>query len=278
MGKILSPSKGKWPKKALGVAVKRDGSRWSTSELEHYSTENIAARIGATLDDTSQLIQQLKPHGVIKTVSESSILNIQEDHLENADDISSIVEDSQTLYKFTFVGVVCQSKYIIKVLPKYIPSEDTSAFEKLRQVLQVIHKYNGKTNTVPVTTEGEQNELTNVLAVQLFLISDFMENGIYTNYKDTLSLDNEGEIDWNHTVNELDPLIINGEPFYTNFYARNSEEDNSDFFRRLHICIAADALQELRKQSLDALFSISAEIESPVQLADLGDILSSNTN
>ena len=241
-------------------------------ELQPYSKEDIAARLGATMDDTSQLIQHLKLHGVIKPVSKSSRLSLQEDRLESTDDISSVIEDARTCYNFIFVGVVCKSEYVIKVLPKYITVDDTTAFDKLRQVLQVIHKYNSQTQEVTVATGGEQNASTNLLDIQIFLVSDFMENGIYTNYKDTLSLDKEGEIDWNHTVNELDPLIINGAPFYTDFYARNSEVDDGDFLRRLHVCIAADALHELRKQSLDALFSISAEIDSPGPIADLGDI------
>jgi hypothetical protein len=241
-------------------------------ELQHYSKEDIAARLGTTQDDISQLIKHLKLYGVIRPVSENVRLSLQEDRLETTNDILSAIEDARTRYNFTFVGIVCKGDYVIKVLPKYISEDDTTAFDKLRQVLQVIHKYNSKTYTIPLATGDDQNALTNLLAIQLFLISDFMENGIYTNYKETLSLNNEGEIDWNHTVNELDPLIFNGAPFYMDFFSRNSDEDDGDFFRRLHVCIAADALQELKKQSLDALFSISAEIDSPEPIENLGDI------
>ena len=68
----------------------------------------------------------------------------------------------------------------------------------------------------------------------LFLIEDYYEHGIYTNVKNIIEINGNGEIDWNRTVNENLAIIQDNKPFYIELQTRHKMNDLYDYFRVLH--------------------------------------------
>mgnify|MGYP000473706957 FL=1 len=76
-----------------------------------------------------------------------------------------------------------------------------------------------------------------MLAVMLWLIHDYYENGSYSNAHDIIELNGEGEIVWDKTINETFAVISENRPYYPDLYTRRHVSDDADFFKRLHECI-----------------------------------------
>lgn len=100
------------------------------------------------------------------------------------------------LYVFTFVGVIVVAGRALKCYPKYLLSKENPT-EELQQILKVLEKYNSKEQIVRMFNDSSESQSFNLLAVLLFLLQDYFENGAYTNTEDIIESNGSGEILWN---------------------------------------------------------------------------------
>ena len=56
--------------------------------------------------------------------------------------------------------------------------------------------------------------ILNLLAVFLFLIYDYYENGVYNNTQEIIESNGSGEILWDRTINETFTLLSGNTPYY----------------------------------------------------------------
>lgn len=85
-----------------------------------------------------------------------------------------------------------------------------------------------------------QNSSFNLLAVMLFLLDDYHQNGLYINTEDIVELNGEGPILWEQTINNGFAIISNNRPYYVDLYTHRSVDDENDFFYRLHKCVVTE--------------------------------------
>jgi len=155
-------------------------------------------------------------------------------------------------------------------IPKYIKT-GVYPLEEMRQVLKVLARYNTRDQIVRMYTETDSGQSFNLLALMLALLSDYHENGIYTNTQDIIESNGLGEILWDKTINEAFALLSANRPYYPELKTRRRAQDEYDYFRRLHACVLTAVSEELDKTDLPGLFDIATVRLSDELMDDFGD-------
>ena len=177
--------------------------------------------------------------------------------------------------KFQFVGIIIIEDFVINCYPKYVPeniADEKIISDVFGQVLRVLRKYKkSKKEDFSYKRGNLDEESFNLVSLMLFFIEDYYENGVYTNIKNILEINGNGEINWDKTINDTFPLIENEEPYYTELYTRYKLNNLYDYFRVLHECIITECSNFLEDANLLDFFDLTPIELSDKTLEDLGD-------
>jgi hypothetical protein len=119
--------------------------------------------------------------------------------------------------------------------------------------------------------DNSQSSAFNLLAVMIFLLQDYYENGTYNNTQDIIETNGSGEILWDKTINETFTFLSNNRPYYTELFTQKRINNDYDYFKRLHECIISICSKELDDADLLALFEILPVEVSDEDLHDFGE-------
>ncbi len=241
-------------------------------EQKRYTQTELSSILECMESETVGYIRKLKEYGVLKAVKsldwQKDLSDLQEEDIEIADVEAG---ENRYLYVFTFVGVIVVAGRALKCYPKYLLTKQNPA-EELKQVIKVLEKYNSKEQIVRMFNDSSESQSFNLLAVLLFLLQDYYENGVYTNSEDIIESNGSGEILWERTINETFTLLSNNRPYYTDLRTKRRISDEYDYFKRLHECIVTRASNELKEADLLDLFEITEVDLTDEELDDFGDI------
>lgn len=240
-------------------------------EQKRYTQDELRKVFECTTDETVQIIRKLKEYGIVKNVKKSDRQSMLSDLVEEDIRVTDIESGERELYYvFSFVGVIVVYGRVLKCYPKYINSSDNPIIQ-MKQILRVLEKYNSKEQVIKLYNESDDGGSFNLLAVMLYLLQDYYDNGIYTNDVEVIETNGTGEILWDRTINETFSYISNNRPYYTELQTKKRVLDEYDFIRRLHSCILTKFSEELEESDLPELFNIVTVELSEEQLEDLGD-------
>ena len=228
-------------------------------ERKHYSLQEITDNlINTNMEETRRIVGILKKYGVVKAVKKN---RPDFDDLSNEDIVLTDVIDSSSdiEYIFDYVGVVVIEGQVFKCYPKYIKSTE-HLFENLKQVLKVIKKYNASEQLIYLFNGEDDSKIFNRLAVSIHLLETYYADGLYTNQKEIIKTNGEGEILWDKTINETFAIIQNNKPYYVELQTKNTIDNDYDYFRRLHECVLTQCSRELSDAGLLELFELT-EVE-----------------
>ncbi len=240
-------------------------------EQKRYTQEELCDIFACDDEKVVSFIRKLKEFGVLKTVKSSDAQKNMAELLDEDIEITDVeVGENEYLYVFTFVGVIIVAGRVLKCYPKYLLSTKEPIGE-LKKVIKVLQKSNSKEQIVQMFNDGEESSSFNLLAVLLFLLHDFYENGAYSNTEDIIENNGSGEILWDKTINETFTLISNNRPYYTDLQTRKRVNNDFDYFKRLHECILTTASDELKDAGLLDLFELTEVNLTDEELDDFGD-------
>lgn len=238
-------------------------------ELKHYSLYSIAKELETDIDKTKSLVGILKRYGIVKGVNKSKPDYVE---LSNQDiilmDVSEKTPDIE--YVFDFVGVVVLQDHVFKCYPKYITST-VEPMEHLKKVLKVIKKYSSREQLIYLYNGEDDSKIFNHLAVSLHLLEEYFTYGLYTNQREIIEINGEGEVLWDRTINETFAYIQNNRPYYMELKTHNNIDNDTDYFRCLHESIISQCSRELRKVGLLDLFDIADVELSHSLIENFGD-------
>lgn len=240
-------------------------------EQKRYSFDQLMELFSFDEQRTVGKISRLKKYGVLKTVRRSKeqleLSDLQEESTEIfADD----GKNNKYYYVFVFVGVIVLEDIILIIYPKYIQLA-TEPISEIKQIIKVLEKYNSKEQIIKIYNDASGGSTFNSLALILFLIRDFYDNGLYTAEQEIHEYNGRGEINWDKTINETFAFLVNNRPFYPEVITRKRTFDDLDFFKVLHEIVLTSCYRKLKQSKLDDIFGID-EIElSERDLDDLGD-------
>lgn len=248
-------------------------------EQQWYSFADLKAKFE---DDVENVIETLLKNGVLKQVRTTA----ERDLSELAEETFALgpVEqaDVSKSYTFCFVGVLLVKGRLLKCLPKYetLPTDTTDktvirAIERrLQTIFSVLRKYNRNADRefVYLYNDNIDGSAFNFLAVMLYLLQDYHENGLYNNDKEIVETNGSGEILWDKTINSTFALLQEGRPYYMELQTRRRMSDENDYFRRLHQCVLSNCTKELQEKGIIDLFGLTSTEKTSETLDDFGGV------
>lgn len=240
-------------------------------EQKRYTQKDLCRIMECSEEKAILLIRKLKEFGVLKAVRASDTQRDMSDLLDEDIEVADVeAGEDEYYYVYTFVGVIVVAGCVLKCYPKYLLHADQPK-EELRQVLKVLEKYNTKEQIVRMFNDSSESNAFNLLAVLLFLLQDYFENGVYNNTEDIIESNGAGEILWDKTINETFTMLSNNRPYYTDLQTKKRVTDDFDYFRRLHECILTKASEELKDAELLDLFEMTGVDLTDEVLDDFGE-------
>ena len=239
-------------------------------EQKRYTQEELCRIFECSEEYAIPIIRKLKEYSILKAVRASADQKDRSDLIEEDIEIADVgIDDNEFLYIFTFVGIIVIAGLVLKCYPKYLNIPEP--VNELRQILKVLEKYNEKEQIIRMFNDSSENHSFNLLAVMLFLLTDYHENGSYNNTKDIVESNGMGEIIWDKTINETFTLLSNDRPYYTDLQTKKRISNDYDYYKRLHECILTKISKELVAAQLVDLFEIGEVELSDEDIEDFGD-------
>jgi hypothetical protein len=240
-------------------------------EQKRYTQKDLCEKFECSEERVVPIIRKLKEFGVLKAVRESDSQRTMSDLIDEDIEVADVeVGENKYLYVFTFVGVIIVAGRVLKCYPKYLLHKEQPR-EELKQVLKVLEKYNSKEQIIRMFNDSSESSSFNLLAVLLFLIQDYYENGVYSNTEDIIESNGSGEILWDKTINETFTLLSNNRPYYIDLQTKKRITNEFDYFQRLHECILTKASKEMKDADLLDLFEITEIDLTDEVMDDFGD-------
>lgn len=240
-------------------------------EQKRYTQKDLCDKLECSEEKVVPIIRKLKEFGVLKAVKATDPQRDMSDLIDEDIEVADVeVGENEYLYVFTFVGVIVVAGRALKCYPKYLLSKEEPK-DELKQVLKVLEKYNSKEQIIRMFNDSSESSSFNLLAVLLFLIQDYYENGVYSNTEDIIESNGSGEILWDKTINETFSLLSNNRPYYIDLQTKKRITNDFDYFKRLHECILTKASKEMKDADLLDLFEITEIDLTDEELDEFGD-------
>ncbi|MCD8005174.1 MAG: LlaJI family restriction endonuclease [Oscillospiraceae bacterium] len=237
-------------------------------ERKRYTQHELCAILEYSETDVVPLIRKLKEYGVLKAVKASEPQKNMSDLLDEDIEVADV--ENEYLYVFTFVGVIVIAGRVLKSYPKYLLNT-VEPKNEMRQIMKMLEKYNSKEQIVRMFNDSNESQSFNLLAVLLYLLRDYYENGVYSHTEEIIESNGSGEIVWDRTINETFTLISNNRPYYIDLQTRKRVTDDYDYFKRLHECVLTTASKKLEDADLFSLFEITEVDLTDEKLDDFGE-------
>lgn len=248
-------------------------------ERKPYSKSELKVLLKISEGKLTNIIRALKLFNILK-ITKNRSEEAELSDLSNLDNV--IVAESEVsdncAYVFSYVGIIMIEGFLIRCYPKYLFSydylnDDREKVNTLKQVLKVLQKYNTNNQSISLFDSSESHSPFGRLAMIIALLDDYFQNGIYSNNMKVMEFNGTGEINWDRTINQTQPIWHKENPYYINLYTRKNIINNNDFMQRLHACLLNVCSKELSSFSLDDLLDIGVVglPDSEYKLEDLGD-------
>lgn len=234
-------------------------------ELKPYSLHDLAEKL-APEEDVQQIVDWLMERNIIRHYDKLTSNEVDSSFEEETGADQTEVEQE---YQFRFVGMAIVKDNVFIVYPKYFRDREPNNSE-LKQIFQVLKRDGGRANIAAPVEEGHQS--TDRLPLMLALLDLYSEYGEYSNYIDGLELNGGGLIEWNRTIGNHLPMVVNDEPIYVEYESRKTFRDESDFITRLHRAVLTECSAELADAGVTDLLSLDEVRISDESVDDLGDI------
>ena len=240
-------------------------------EQKRYDYNELSRLFGCDVKDIDSIIGKLKRLNLIRM----NRINSELFSMDNLIDEEIEIEDRSLIrnkyyYTFVFVGVIIICGHVLVCYPKYILS-DKKPIKQMRTILKVLARYNAQEQIIPMYSDPDKDSSINSLALMLYLLYDYFENGLYNNVISILEKNGPGDISWDRTISDTTAFMNNNRPYYMEPLTRRRVNNQTDYFRRMHAAIISACSEELLTVNLADIFDIEVAEISNEKLTDFGD-------
>lgn len=190
------------------------------------------------------ILNLLSKKNIVKQIKQNNNLYDLEE-LYQLDFVNSINMESD-MYTFKFVGILIIDSFCLIIYPKYLNNykdDSYNNYKLLRQVLSVIKKYKSKEQKLYLSEGGDDN--FNFLSLAVELLYNYYEYGLYSNDKQIIELNGDGEINWDITINNSAVFYSENTPIFLDLYTLANKNNEQDFYRRLHAFVLTEICHKL---------------------------------
>lgn len=217
-------------------------------ELKPYSFFDLQNEFHASEEELKNILKSLSLMNIVKKLSKD-ISKVELEELLETDSLEKLnTELEENMYVFKYVGMLVIGNVCLLIYPKYAVSylnDSINNFQKFKQLISVIRKYQSKEQKIGFSSQVDVDNF-NLLSIALELIYNYYEHGLYSNDKQIIEQNGCGEILWEKTINESTAYFSNGLPIYLDTFTVNQENNEQDYFRRLHAFILSKVCKNLK--------------------------------
>ncbi|HHD2772816.1 TPA: LlaJI family restriction endonuclease [Clostridium perfringens] len=223
------------------------------------------------------LLKELRPYSLEELMNK---LEVENDDFQK---IIKILDDKKILkynyrgeIQFSYVGIVVVKGKAIFIIPKYVECKnEEKERQALKQIIKLLNEFTereklDKNNLYSFSLEQETLE-DNLIPIICFLLDDYIENNIYENEVDSTELNGDGEINWDKTIELVEPIVINNQWFYSDLITNRSIIDNDRYITRLHGAIINECMSFLNNTGLNSVLTYNVDNIENV-LEDLDEV------
>lgn len=217
-------------------------------ELKPYSFFDLQNEFHTSEEELKNILKSLSLMNIVKKLSKD-VSKVELEELLETDSLEKLnTELEGNMYVFKYVGMLAIGNVCLLIYPKYAVSylnDSINNFQKLKQLISVIRKYQSKVQKIGFNSQVDVDNF-NLLSIALELIYSYYDHGLYSNDKQIIEQNGFGEILWEKTINESTAYFSNGLPIYLDTFTVNQENNEQDYFRRLHAFILSEVCEKLK--------------------------------
>lgn len=218
-------------------------------ELKPYSFFDLQNEFHTSEEELKNILKSLSLMNIVKRLSKD-VSKVELEELLETDSLDKLnAELEGNIYVFKYVGMLVIGNVCLLIYPKYAVSylnDSINNFQKLKQLISVIRKYQSKEQKIGFSSQVDVDNF-NLLSIALELIYSYYDHGLYSNDKQIIEQNGCGEILWEKTINESTAYFSNGLPIYLDTFTVNQENNEQDYFRRLHAFILSEVCKKLKE-------------------------------
>ncbi len=178
----------------------------------------------------------------------------------------NIVAVKQQYVQFNYVGIVIVDKFTIFIFPKYLMFEKTINQEaEIKVLMDLFNKFSHRENLdrdiiedMDLYSEESDNKF---IPIVLFLIEDYLQNGIYYNEIDSVERDGAGEINWNITIDQVMPLYIKGNLLYPEVRTNCVSSDFHYIISKIHRIVIKECVDFINNTGLKYIINHKIDLD-----------------
>ncbi len=258
-------------------------------EETRYTTTELVQRINEQLKPDQESEDEAPVQSAFSETAEAYLdkdffvrLKTAMDKLPREDRETAVVRQSGDSFTFKFIGLFdfidddTRTNLTLFFLPKFIGIENLgTGLESARNsVLLAVDRYNRELNRLgEMAEELERHESLLELAVRV--LRDYLENGVYTKQQRELEHNGQGEIDWETTIDQYQPVFLKGQdgrrrPIYMDTATELANSDEDHYITRLHQCLVTTWGRKLEELGLSTVLRVNVPLLSEDDLVHFG--------
>ena len=212
-------------------------------------------------------------------------------------DETTVVRKTKDGYSFRYVGLYdyvdedekgTERNLTFFFLPKFVgeaawkdwEEEDRSKRGEIRKkrdairdtVLQAIDRYKSELSQLDNQTEETEQNKESLLELAVRVLRDYLENDVYTVQRRELEHNGQGEIDWETTIDQYQPVFLRDRdgkkprPIYMDYATELAWSDAEHFITRLHQCLVTTWGRKLEELGLSSVLRVNVPLLSEEEL------------
>ena len=138
-------------------------------------------------------------------------------------------------------------------------------------LIQAIDRYTKEDSRIVDQVEVSEKKRESILELAVRFLRDYLEKGLYIVQRRELELNGQGEIDWQTTIDEFQPFIKKGRPYYMDVKTEQAYSDEDHYITRLQKCLVTTWGRKLEGLGLSSVLRVNVPMLSEDELDQLGD-------
>lgn len=146
-----------------------------------------------------------------------------------------------------FVGFKCENgKFKVQFPLGYRKADDEKEIRRdILNLISVLSTFCEHDDSfIPYSSSKNQSAQFPIHAY-IFLISDFMDNGYYTENKPVYRRSSSGKINWGRTIKQVRPQIVHDSAVYLDFITRRTNHNENELISQIHKTLVYESFSKI---------------------------------
>jgi hypothetical protein len=179
----------------------------------------------------------------------------------------------ENTFSINFVGILIIDNLVLIVYPKYFKSTNYELYnrnDEIKTIIKVITKF--KKDNAMQSESYNTNFDNGLLSIMVWLINDYLKNGLYEKKIKTTKLNGGGEICWEQTIEKTtSQLNKQKKPIFLNLWTYKKESNNESLISKIHLASLNKIIQFFTDYAINDIFAPNININCNDNLEKIGN-------